>query len=59
MCGSADGFTDVRLHGEPAEGQAPVVGMFLKLLEYLIGLRVIPRAARNQVDIPAGLRLVK
>lgn len=37
----------MRLHGEPAEGQGRVVGMFLKLLEYLIGLRVVPRAARN------------
>ena len=49
-----DRFTDVRLHGEPTEGQAPVVCMFLKFLEYLIGLCVVPRAASNQVDLSAG-----
>ena len=46
-----DEFTDVRLHGEPAEGQTPAIGVFLELLEYLIGLRVVSYAARNQMDL--------
>ena len=49
-----DGFTDVRFHGEPAEGQTPVIGMFLVLFKYLIGLRIMPRAAGNQVNLSAG-----
>lgn len=43
----------MRLHREPAEGQTPVIGVFLEFLEYLIGLRVVPRAARDQVYLSA------
>ena len=41
-------------HGEPAEGQTSVIRMFLELFEYLISYRVVPRAAGNQVDLPAA-----
>ena len=54
MCGLDGGFTYVRFHGKPAEGQTPIIGVFLVFSEYLIGLRVIPYAARNQVDPSAA-----
>jgi len=52
--GLDDRFTDVRFHGKPAEGQTPVISVFLELSEYLVGRRVVPRAAGNQVDLSAG-----
>jgi len=54
VCGLDDEFTNVRLHGEPAEGQIPAIGVFLELLECFIGYRVVPHAARNQVDLSAA-----
>ena len=44
----------MRFHGEPAEGQLSAVSLFLKFFEYLIGHRVVPRAAGNQVDLSAA-----
>ena len=41
-------------HWEPAEGQTAVVGMFLVLFENIIGLGVVPRAASDQVNLPAA-----
>ena len=52
-CGLGDGFTDVSLHGEPAERQTPVICVFLEVFKYLIGLRVVFHAAGNQVDLSA------
>ena len=51
--GLNDEFTDMRFHGKPAEGQTSVVGVFLELPEYHIGLRVVFRAASNQVNLSA------
>jgi len=51
--GLDDGFTDVRFHGKPAERQASVISVFLKLSEYLVGHSVMPRATGNEVDFSA------
>ena len=48
------GLTNVRFHWEPAEGKATVICMLLELFENLVGLGVIPRTARDQVNPPAG-----
>ena len=51
--GFGDRLTDVRFHGKPAEGETPVISVFLELFEYLVGHCVVSRAAGNQVDFSA------
>ena len=43
----------MRFHWEPAEGQSAVIGMFLEPSENPVGLDVVPRTARDQVNLPA------
>ena len=52
--GLNDRLAYVCFHGEPAERQTPIVGMFLVLFEYIIGLCVIPRTAGDQMYLSAG-----